>query len=273
MSVRNINTVYAAEKAIDDGDMLLWRALPLHERHSLGPFVFIDHYRHHSRRGIGDRPHPHAGIEVISYLMEGGVAHRDSSGFRDTLGAGDAQWICAGRGIIHAEQPDGGRHGLQLWTSLPPAQKMLEPRYRSFRAADIPLIEKNGAQIRVVAGTVDGVTGPMETVSKAVMAYVRLPADSRVSLKIDAPQLGLYVTRGRLPLGNGQTLGAEGLAVLGDGDEVQLQTGAEAVELAILGGEPAEGPILFDGPFVMDTPERLQQAYSDYRSGKMGTLV
>ncbi|HEY5301397.1 MAG TPA: pirin family protein, partial [Acetobacteraceae bacterium] len=106
---RGIASVLPAQLVIDDGDMRLWRALPLPSRQSLGPFVFIDHYRHRSKRGIGDRPHPHAGIEVLSYLLEGGMEHRDSMGFTDRLGPGDAQWIRAGRGILHAEQPFGGR--------------------------------------------------------------------------------------------------------------------------------------------------------------------
>jgi redox-sensitive bicupin YhaK (pirin superfamily) len=129
---RRIGSRLAAQRVIDDGDMLLCRALPSADRLSVGPFVFVDHYRHRSRRGIGDRPHPHAGIEVLSYLLEGAVEHRDSMGFRDRLGPGDAQWIRAGRGILHAEQPAGGRHGLQLWTSLPPARKFAEPAYASY---------------------------------------------------------------------------------------------------------------------------------------------
>ncbi|MGQ9444729.1 pirin family protein [[Pasteurella] aerogenes] len=272
MTIRKFTTIYPANKNIDDGDMLLWRALPLFQRKSLGPFVFIDHYQHQSNRGIGDRPHPHAGIEVISYILQGSVEHRDSFGFRDKLNAGDAQWICAGRGIIHAEQPLGGRHGLQLWTSLPPSKKMLEPHYRSFHQAEIPLLEKNGAQIRVVTGTVDNITGPMETISHTVMAYVKLPADTTLKLAIDAEELGIYVTKGKLPINANYLLGSEGLAILSEGDEIEVHSGNDAVEFAILGGEKAEGPILFDGPFVMDTQERLIQAYRDYHGGKMGIL-
>lgn len=94
-----------------------------------------------------------------------------------------------------------------------------------------------------------------------------------MTLSIDAEELGAYVTKGQLPLGHGELLGSEGLAVFGAGDTVKLSAGDAPVELALLGGAPAEGPILFDGPFVMDTPERLRQAYEDYHSGKMGTLV
>ena len=179
---RRIETRLTAQRVIDDGDMLLFRALPAPDRPSVGPFVFVDHYRHRSRRGIGDRPHPHAGIEVLSYLLEGGVEHRDSMGFRDRLGAGDAQWIRAGRGILHAEQPEGGRHGLQLWTSLPPAQKFAEPTYASWRAADIPEIRRSGARVRVIAGSIEDVAGPMALATPSLFAHAELEAGATVTL-------------------------------------------------------------------------------------------
>ena len=140
----HLDTLIAADTVIDNGDMRLFRALPTAARDALGPFVFIDHYRSLTARGIGDQPHPHAGIEVISYLLEGGVEHRDSMGFRDQIGPGDAQWIRAGRGILHAEKPTGPRHGLQLWTSLPPDQKFAEPAYGSWRVADLPQLDLKG---------------------------------------------------------------------------------------------------------------------------------
>jgi redox-sensitive bicupin YhaK (pirin superfamily) len=253
--------------------MRLWRALPLPDRSSLGPFVFLDHYRHRSRRGIGDSPHPHAGIEVISYLLEGGVEHRDSAGFRDRLGAGDAQWIRAGRGMLHAEQPTGGRHGLQLWTSLPPTQKFAEPAYLSYRAADIPEIEHDGARTRVITGTVGGVDGPMTTVSPTVLAHVHLEPGASVSLPVDAIELGVYVLDGQLDAGAGAAIDSSVLSVLSPGDRVTLTAmGDQPADVAILGGAPAEGPILFSGPFVMDTPEHMAQTKRDYASGKMGRL-
>lgn len=271
---RTIETIFPSERIIDDGDMLLWRALPLDGRISLGPFVFIDHYRHQSRRGIGDSPHPHAGIEVISYLLEGGVAHRDSLGFKDTLGPGDAQWIRAGRGMLHAEQPSGGRHGLQLWTSLPPAQKLADPAYASFRAADIPEIRSAGAQVRVIAGSLGDVTGPMQTTSPTVFAHIHLEPGATVTLLVDAVfELGLYVLDGRLAGKAGALLGPGALAVLSSGSSLTLTAAPDqGVDVALLGGAPVEGEILFAGPFVMDTRERLAQAKRDYASGAMGRL-
>lgn len=271
---RPISLVLPAQRVIDDGDMLLWRALPLPARTSLGPFIFIDHYRHRSQRGLGDSPHPHAGIEVISYLLEGGVEHRDSLGFKDHLGPGDAQWIRAGRGMLHAEQPSGGRHGLQLWTNLPPAQKLVEPAYASFRSAEIPEIHRTGARVRVIAGTLAGITGPMQTTSPTLFAHIHLEPGASITLPLgNLPELGIYLMQGWLDLGRGAQLGSGELAILGAGSYVTLTASAlQRVDAALLGGAPVEGEVLFGGPFVMDTPERLAQTKRDYASGKMGQL-
>jgi redox-sensitive bicupin YhaK (pirin superfamily) len=270
---RTIETLLAAQRVIDDGDMLLYRALPSADRLSVGPFVFVDHYRHRSRRGIGDKPHPHAGIEVLSYLLEGGVEHRDSMGFRDRLGPGDAQWIRAGRGILHAEQPDGGRHGLQLWTSLPPPQKSAEPTYASYRASEIPEIRRDGVTVRIIAGSLENATGPMTLATPTVFAHAQLDAGATVTLAVDeAAELALYVLDGALESGGSPVTAGE-LAVLTPGSHVTLAaTQARPATIALIGGQPAEGPILFSGPFVMDTPERLAQARQDYLAGRMGRL-
>ena len=269
---RAITTVLPANRAIDDGDMLLYRALPTEARISVGPFVFVDHYRSQSQRGIGDRPHPHAGIEVISYLLEGGMEHRDSMGFRDRIGAGDAQWIRAGRGILHAEQPAGARHGLQMWTSLPPAQKFDEPAYTSWKAADLPRITEAGAAVVVIAGTVSGAEGPMRLATATTFAHIRLEPGATIRLAVDpAAELGLYVLDGALVAAAG-AVPPGALALLSEGDAITLTAGEAVTNVALIGGAPAEGPILFAGPFVMDTPERLLQARRDYAAGRMGCL-
>lgn len=273
MDERRVARVLPEHRAIDDGDMLRRRALPVDGLESLGPFVFLDHYRHRSRRGIGDRPHPHAGIEVISYLLDGGVEHRDSAGFRDSLGPGDAQWIRAGRGMLHAEQPTGGRHGLQLWTSLPPAMKLAEPDYASFRAADIPRLDFPGASVRVIAGSVDGVAGPMRNATPTLFAHVRLEPGATLELGVDAEELGAYVLEGAIAGPDGAALAAGTLVVFGPGARVALRANADGpATVALLGGDKAEGPLVFDGPFVMDTPERIVQAKRDFLAGNMGRL-
>lgn len=211
---------------------------------------------------------------MLSYLLEGSVEHGDSLGFSDRLGPGDAQYIRAGRGILHTEQPAGGRHGLQLWTSLPPDQKLIEPAYASFRAADIPEFTRNGARVRVIAGQVDGIDGPMKLATPTTLAHVHLDAGATVSLSVDeAQELGFYLLDGALVGDNGDTMGPGTLIVLTPGDSVSVTaTPDRPVDVALLGGAPAQGPILFRGSFVMDTPECLAQARRDFTSGKMGTL-
>ena len=270
---RHLDTLIAADTVIDDGDMRLFRALPTAARDALGPFVFIDHYRSLTARGIGDQPHPHAGIEVISYLLEGGVEHRDSMGFRDQIGPGDAQWIRAGRGILHAEKPTGPRHGLQLWTSLPPDQKFAEPAYGSWRAADLPQLDLKGGAGVVLAGRCGSAEGPMGLATPTTLIHVRLEAQANVELAVEpADELGIYVLEGSIHIDSGDKVEAGALAILSSGTSVQLTTNDAPAQVAILGGQTAARPILFGGPFVMDSAERLTQARHDYLAGKMGRL-
>jgi len=269
---RRIESVIPAEPVIADREMTLWRALPRPDRLSLGPFVFIDHYRSSSARGIGDKPHPHAGIEVLSYLLDGGMQHRDSLGNVDTLGAFDAQHIHAGRGVLHAEKPLGPRHGLQLWTNLPPDLKQTEPAYRSFKAATIPELRRPGATVRVVAGQVDGATGPVGFTTPTLFVHVRLDADAASVLELDqALELGVYVMAGTAQVEDAR-LAPGALGLLSPGSRVALTAGREPADVVVLGGAPAQGEILFSGPFVMDTVERLSQAKRDFSTGRMGRL-
>lgn len=268
---RSVEELIPPQRIIDDGNMLLYRALPLHGRESVGPFVFVDHYKSETKQGIGDKPHPHAGIEVLSYLLEGGVTHNDSMGFSDQLGPGDAQWIAAGSGMIHAETPAGGRHGLQLWTSLPPDLKLMKPEYRSIRAADIPRVEEEGATLRIIAGAVNGHVGPFKTYSGAVLARVTLAANAHVRLMIDAKEeIGVYGISGNPRVG-GHALKPGEMAVLGKGNSVLISATA-ASEALVLGGPKIDYPLVFDGPFVMDSQERIADAYRNYHSGAMGRL-
>jgi len=227
---RTITEVLSAHKAIDDGDMLLWRALP----------------------------------------------QRDSKGLKGELNALNAQYINAGRGMIHAEQPTSGRHGLQLWTSLPADKKLMEPSYQEYHSDKIPEFNKDQATIRVIAGHLEGHNGPIQTQTTNLLAHVRLPANQSVTLDVDeksAEELGIYVVIGQLALPDGSKLGSESIAVLSTGNSVTLTASDADVELVLLGGESIKDNLIFDGPFVMDTEERIVQAYEDYHSGKMGQLV
>jgi redox-sensitive bicupin YhaK (pirin superfamily) len=270
---RQITHIVAALDVIDDGDMHLRRALPQPERQSVGPFVFVDHYRHESLRGIGDRPHPHAGIEVISYLINGAVEHHDSFGNVDRLGANDAQYILAGSGMLHAEQPLSGRHGLQLWTSLPPSLNQSAPRYQSLPAAAIPGADDAGRHVRVLAGQVNEWQGPLPLNANGTFAFARVSAGSDLTLGVQAGlELGLYVVSGSVRVG-ATALTTGTLGVLSNGTALTIRAAGEtAAEVALIGGDAVTYPLLFSGPFVMDTREKLAQAKRDYAEGRMGRL-
>ena len=250
-----IETIQAHSAQV--GDLVVLRALPAAKRRSIGPFVFLDHFGPFTvKPGPGIPAHPHAGIEVITYLFAGEQLHRDSLGNESRVGAGGAQWITAGRGIIHAEKPEPGvvLHGVQMWTSLPSARKHAEPRYRAVQAEEIPVVDLGGARLRLVAGSLHGARGPVNLAQPALLAHVI--AESNVELQIDASfELAIYRLAGAME-------------VLSPGESVRLDAG----EYLLFGGEPAEGPLLFGGPFVMDTEQRLAQAQLDYLHGRMGTL-
>ncbi|MDH5264143.1 MAG: pirin family protein, partial [Betaproteobacteria bacterium] len=190
---RAIERVLASQPAAA-GTFAVRRALPARGRHAVGPWVFLDHFGPFRVAGGDDGvgPHPHAGIETVTYLLSGRNEHRDSAGHEGVVTAGGAQWMTAGRGIVHAERPlaDGTneviQHGIQLWTSLPRALKMMPPRYRRIDAAEIVEKKLEGATLRVVAGEVDGATGPAPTLMPAFLAHLAMEPGASVTLAVPA---------------------------------------------------------------------------------------
>ena len=275
-----------ASKPASAGTLSVRRALPEAGRRSVGPWVFLDHFGP-ARIAAGDEgvgPHPHAGIETVTYLLSGRNEHRDSAGHEGIVTAGGAQWMTAGRGIVHAERPladESGevtQHGLQLWTSLPRALKMMPPRYRAIDAASIPVVELAGATVRVIAGEVAGAKGPAEMLMPLFLAHVSVAPGASVSLEVAAcHEAAAYVFAGEGGFGpEAGTRAATGeLVVYADaGDAIAARTaGEEPLELLILGGAPAEGPLVFHGPFVMNSMEQARAADVAFRSGRMGTLA
>lgn len=274
MNNRTILKAFKSSTVINDGDMHLLRSLPTSNIESIGPFVFLDHYQHRSKRGIGDSPHPHAGIEVISYLLEGSVVHEDSLGKVDVLNAGDSQFIKAGSGMLHKEIPQSGRHGLQLWTSLPAKNKFDKPEYFSYKANKIPQIELNGNIVKVIAGKVNETPGILPTTSPTVLAHIHFKTNNEVILKVDETfELGIYVVQGNIILGVQGPLIKGDLVLLSDGAQINIKpTGDLPIDVIVLGGKKITEPLLFEGPFVMDTIENLKLTKQNYATGKMGTL-
>lgn len=283
-SYRGIERVIASQVA-PVGTFTVRRALPDRARHAVGPWVFLDHFGPFPIQpgddGVG--PHPHAGIETVTYLLTGRNEHRDSAGHHGIVSAGGAQWMTAGRGIVHAEKPLAERdeeltqHGIQLWTSLPRALKMMPPRYQRIEASAIPAVDRGGTSIRVVGGEFEGTRGPAETLMPLFLWHVSIPAGGAFETPLTgAFESAAYVIEGEGTFGKGGEVKASaGTLVVWENVEGAIRSanaGAGRLELMVLGGAPAEGPLVFHGPFVMNSVEQVRAADIAYRTGRMGEL-
>ena len=283
--LRDVDAVLGSEVA-PVGTFTVRRALPARDRHAVGPWVFLDHFGPFlataGRDGVG--AHPHAGIETVTYLFSGRNEHRDSAGHVGVVSAGGAQWMTAGRGIVHAERPLAGSdaertmHGLQLWTSLPRLLKNTAPRYQRIDAASIPSTTRGGATVRVIAGELDALRGPAETRMPLLLWHVTVaPGAIFEALLPPDFEAGAYVVSGEGGFGRGNAtrVGAAHLVVWdGAGEGVRVTNpAAQPLELMVLGGVAAEGPLVFHGPFVMNSVEQVRAAEVAYRTGRMGELA
>lgn len=266
------------------GTFTVRRALPFQGRHSVGPWVFLDHFGPFRVKpgedGVG--AHPHAGIETVTYLLSGRNEHRDSAGHVGVVAAGGAQWMTSGRGIIHAEHPlaeneaELTMHGIQLWTTLPRALKTMEPRYQRIDADAIPSVRAGGATVRVIAGEYAETAGPASTLMPTLLWHVSVDVGASFEASLpDGYEVGAYVIEGRGRFGGGPEAVIGQLVVFGASEaRLRIENRGEAkLEVMVLAGAPAEGPLVFHGPFVMNSAEQVRAAEIAYRTGRMGELA
>jgi redox-sensitive bicupin YhaK (pirin superfamily) len=230
-------------------------------------------------RGVGE--HPHRGFETVTIVYEGVVAHRDSAGNAGVIGPGDVQWMTAASGIVHEEfhekefaKKGGTLHAIQLWVNLPRASKMSAPGYQTILNADIPSIDLGGGELRVIAGSFQGLKGPAHTFTPIQLYDIQLKARSRAALALpDGHNTSIFVLQGAVSVnGSPQAGEAELIVCARNGSQVTIEA-QEGSRLLIMSGEPIEEPIARYGPFVMNTKAELVQAVQDYQAGKMGHLA
>jgi redox-sensitive bicupin YhaK (pirin superfamily) len=229
------------------------------------------------KRGVGW--HPHRGFETVTLAWEGSVAHRDNAGHAGVIGAGDVQWMTAGSGIFHEEYHEeeftrrGGRmHMMQLWVNLPKKSKFAPPGYQPISTAEIPVVEHEGATVRVVAGEYEGAQGPAHTFTPITMLDVRLSAGANLPVSLPASYNTLaVVAQGRVRAGEFTATTGELLLFNNDGKSIALSA-EEDSHVIVLSGEPIAEPIVQYGPFVMNTVEEIEQAMIDVNRGKFGRI-
>ena len=296
MSIRPVRDIAQSKPTIEGAGVRLRRAFGFGNTTEFDPFLLLDDFRN-------DRPqdylagfpwHPHRGIETITYVLSGTVEHGDSLGNRGLLGAGDIQWMTAGRGIMHQEMPRGdaqGRmHGFQLWANLPSSLKMTAPRYQDVKAVEIPeVVDDDGTHVRVICGDFCGKKGPVDGVA-ADPRYldVFVPAGKRKTLKVEVERHAFaYVFEGdgsfraaSAPQGvltekqiDGsevvmrERIGNRSLVLFDSGDEITVQAGAQGIRFLLVSGKPIKEPVAWYGPIVMNTQVELQQAVNELRNG------
>ena len=279
--MRTVERIVKSQEA-PVGTFTVRRALPDRQRHSVGPWVFLDHFGPFrvtpGKDGVG--AHPHAGIETVTYILSGRQQHRDSAGHTGIVAAGGAQWMTAGRGIVHAETPmplDEAQHtlhGIQLWTTLPRALKSMAPRYQNLAAESVPVVERPGATVRVIGGELAGARGPGEALMPLVLAHVTLaPGAEFTDPASPGFEMAAYVIEGEGTF-DGKRAGTGELVLWSaEGGEIGFGNSSGApLDVLLLGGAPAEGPLVFHGPFVMNSVEQVRAAEVAYRTGRMGAL-
>ncbi len=273
--LRTISQIIEPQYAIEGAGVKLRRSIAPRVSNEYDPFLLFDHFAFNDpvEGPIRGFPmHPHRGIETVTYMLEGATAHRDSLGNQGVIGAGDVQWMSSGRGILHEEMPrrgpSGAIYGFQLWVNLPSHLKMSEPRYQEVNSSTIPTYEKDGVKIRVVAGTVEDVTGPvLDIAASPLYMDVQLDPDKKWTFDIPAGHTALaYVFEGEGVFSN-ETLTAVKLLKFADGDCISVKTENHPVRFMLIAGAPFKEPIVPYGPFVMNTIEEIQQTLKELRNG------
>ncbi|HSB37413.1 MAG TPA: pirin family protein [Thermoanaerobaculia bacterium] len=295
MAIRNVKRLAKSKPTLEGAGVHLRRAFGFGSTTDTDPFLLLDDFRNERPEDYlpGFPWHPHRGIETITYVLAGTVAHGDSLGNRGTIGAGDIQWMTAGRGIIHQEMPkgdaDGRMHGFQLWANLPSSLKMTPPRYQDVKAKDVPVaVDDDGAEVRVVCGNYRGTRGPVEDVAaKPVYLDVTVPAGRRKVLPVETTsQAFAYVFAGE-----GRFCNASGplavptepagwadthppshadnrtLVLFDRGDEVVVQAGDDGIRFLLVSGQPLGEPVAWYGPVVMNTQDELRAAFRQLEEG------
>ena len=296
MSIRPVLETRPAQPTTEGAGVHLHRAFGFHDPSELDPFLLFDDFRNDdpARYAKGFPWHPHRGIETITYVLEGEVAHGDSLGNTGMLGAGDVQWMTAGCGIMHQEMPRGNArgqmHGFQLWANLPASLKMTAPRYQDVTAPDIPeVIDDDSTRVRVIVGEFWGRRGPVDGIAADPQYLdVSVPPGVKKTFKVDTYRRSFaYVFAGNGAFADASQptgvllekeiagrevhlrdmTGDRTLIRFGTGDTVTVQAGDEGVRFLLVSGAPLQEPVAWHGPIVMNTQEELRQAMRDLRNG------
>ncbi len=259
----------------------LTRVMGIKELSELDPFLLLDEF--HSDKPddyiAGFPDHPHRGFETVTYMIAGRIRHKDNAGHEGVINPGDVQWMTAGRGIIHSEMPEqenGLLWGFQIWINLPASKKMQAPNYQEFDQDELPLEVRDGnVTLHVIAGeTSQGTVSPVKNIATQTIYFnISMPPNTELAEPV---AIGLnsfiYVYVGSITITDNKdintTIKKGTLAVLDDGDGILIKANNTGAKLILLAAQPINEPIVRGGPFVMNTRDEIQQAFTDLEQGR-----
>ncbi len=282
--LRPVERIITAQRQTEGGGFVVRRPFPTAAADQFDPFLLLDEMgpaEYGPGEAIGAPDHPHRGFETVTYMLEGAVEHRDSTGAVGVIRPGAVQWMTAGSGVIHSEMPTedirrrGGRsHGFQIWVNLPAAAKMTPPRYQGFEADEFTRAElPNGGTLRVLAGDVAGHVGPVETTIPITYAHATLqPGDVVEWDAADGETALVHVFDGVARINDVDAVSGQLIVLERSSGSVRVAAPGDAADVLLLGGRPIGEPIARYGPFVMNTRSEIIDAIDDFNAGRLGTI-
>ncbi|SDL02511.1 hypothetical protein SAMN04488034_10226 [Salinimicrobium catena] len=280
--MRTIKNIHKAEYR-PIADLITYSPMPTRSVRRIDPFLFLNHHGPQKyepgNNGLPFGPHPHRGMETVTFILEGDIAHKDSGGNDSVIESGGVQWMTAGSGLIHSEvssekfKTEGGPlEILQLWVNLPARLKMTKPEYRGLKKEEIPQLSTDDDKVKaqVISGELNGTKGAFNTLTEVHLSTLFFKPEGVFKTEVPVTHNILcYVIKGEIKV-NGEIIQALHLAEFNN-DDKNLRLEALSESVVLFGhAEPFNEPVVAQGPFVMNTMEEINQAYEDYHQGKMG---
>jgi len=280
-TLRTIAGTINSQRTVEGGGFTVRRPFPTATMDHIDPFLLLDEMgpaQYGPGEAVGAPSHPHRGFETVTYLLSGAMVHEDTTGACAVIKPGGVQWMTAGSGVVHSELPTedmmrlGGKmHGFQLWVNLPAEKKMVDPRYQGYDADEIAQVQLvNGGLLKVVAGEVHGVRGPVETTSPMTYAHAVMEASDVVEWH---PQEGhtalVHVFDGEVKVNCSTTSSGEMVVMQRTAGIVRIESTKAQAQVLLLGGQPLGEPVVRYGPFVMNTKQEIVDAVQEYNDGTL----
>lgn len=271
--LRKIELLLPAKETSLPGNFTVYRALPRRELRRVGGFVFLDHFDAENVKpeNFDVPPHPHIGLQTVTYLFEGEILHTDSLGYQQFIEPGAVNWMTAGKGVTHSEQVMKillRMHGVQSWVGLPHDKRKIDPAFKHYGAAKIPLVETESCKIRVIAGSLEENASPIMTFQPLTYLDVEAFENCEMRLNINPHhELAIYVCEGEIEA-DGQTVKRFDLAKLSNGGGEFEFSSASGARFILFGGENLPEPTVIYWNFIADSVEEAKQAALDWENGK-----